>query len=127
VLCDRDPVSRWIDGRVALLGDAAHPMLQYFAQGACMAMEDAVCLAAEMEAAGGDIDRALAGYQSKRVLRTARVQLESRLIGDHIYHPADAHAQLRNTLMRAKSTEDWYDTLAWLYGGTGLAGGPAAR
>jgi salicylate hydroxylase len=127
VLCDRDPVSRWIDGRVALLGDAAHPMLQYFAQGACMAMEDAVCLAAEMEAAGGDIDRALAGYQSKRVLRTARVQLESRLIGDHIYHPADAHAQLRNTLMRAKSTEDWYDTLAWLYGGTGLAGDPAAR
>jgi salicylate hydroxylase len=127
VLCDRDPVSRWIDGRVALLGDAAHPMLQYFAQGACMAMEDAVCLAAEMEAAGGDIDRALAGYRSKRVLRTARVQLESRLIGDHIYHPADAHAQLRNTLMRAKSTEDWYDTLAWLYGGTGLAGDPAAR
>jgi salicylate hydroxylase len=127
VLCDRDPVSRWIDGRVALLGDAAHPMLQYFAQGACMAMEDAVCLAAEMEAAGGDIDRALAGYQSKRVLRTARVQLESRLIGDHIYHPADAHAQLRNMLMRAKSTEDWYDTFAWLYGGTGLAGGPAAR
>ena len=45
VLCDRDPVDRWLDGRVALLGDAAHPMLQYMAQGACMAMEDAVCLA----------------------------------------------------------------------------------
>ena len=45
VLCDRDPVERWVDGRVALLGDAAHPMLQYFAQGAAMAMEDAVCLA----------------------------------------------------------------------------------
>ena len=44
VLCDRDPVERWVDGRVALLGDAAHPMLQYFAQGACQAMEDAVCL-----------------------------------------------------------------------------------
>ena len=44
VLCDRDPTERWIDGRVALLGDAAHPMLQYFAQGACQAMEDAVCL-----------------------------------------------------------------------------------
>ncbi|MGD0847498.1 hypothetical protein [Bradyrhizobium sp.] len=38
VLCDRDPVERWIDGRVALLGDAAHPMLQYFAQGACMVL-----------------------------------------------------------------------------------------
>ena len=45
VLCDREPTDRWIDGRVALLGDAAHPMLQYMAQGACMAMEDAVCLA----------------------------------------------------------------------------------
>ena len=44
VLCDRDPVEKWIDGRVVLLGDAAHPMLQYFAQGACMALEDAVCL-----------------------------------------------------------------------------------
>ena len=44
VLCDRDPTERWIDGRVVLLGDAAHPMLQYFAQGACQAMEDAVCL-----------------------------------------------------------------------------------
>ena len=45
VLCDRDPMDKWVDGRVALLGDAAHPMLQYMAQGACMAMEDAVCLA----------------------------------------------------------------------------------
>jgi salicylate hydroxylase len=125
VLCDREPVSKWTDGRVTLLGDAAHPMLQYFAQGACMAMEDAVCLAAEMEAASGDVERALPAYQGRRVLRTARVQLESRLIGDHIYHPADAHAQLRNTLMRAKTTEQWYDAFAWLYGGTGLTGGPA--
>jgi 2-polyprenyl-6-methoxyphenol hydroxylase-like FAD-dependent oxidoreductase len=52
VLCDRDPVLTWTDGRVALLGDAAHPMLQYFAQGACMAMEDAVCLSAELEQGG---------------------------------------------------------------------------
>jgi 2-polyprenyl-6-methoxyphenol hydroxylase-like FAD-dependent oxidoreductase len=44
VLCDRDPIENWVDGRVALLGDAAHPMLQYMAQGACMALEDAVCL-----------------------------------------------------------------------------------
>ena len=49
VLCDRDPVETWVDGRVALLGDAAHPMLQYFAQGACMALEDAVCLADTIE------------------------------------------------------------------------------
>ena len=125
VLCDRDPVSRWVDGRVALLGDAAHPMLQYFAQGACMAMEDAVCLAAEMEAAGGDLDRAFAGYEARRPLRTARVQLQSRLIGEHIYHPAGAHAALRNAIMQAKSPAQWYDSLEWLYGGSGLAGAAA--
>ena len=45
VLCDRDPVTKWVDRKVAVLGDAAHPMLQYLAQGACMAIEDAVCLA----------------------------------------------------------------------------------
>lgn len=122
VLCDREPVSNWVDGRVTLLGDAAHPMLQYFAQGACMAMEDAVCLAAEMEALAGDIERVLPAYNRKRALRTARVQLQSREIGQHVYHPAGAHAALRNAVMRAKSPEDWYDTIDWLYGSTGLEG-----
>lgn len=122
VLCDRDPVSNWVDGRVVLLGDAAHPMLQYFAQGACMAMEDAVCLASEMEAAGGDMDRAFPAYNARRALRTARVQLQSREIGQHIYHPAGAHAELRNAIMRAKSPSSWYDSIAWLYGSNGISG-----
>ncbi|MFK3668395.1 3-hydroxybenzoate 6-monooxygenase [Ochrobactrum teleogrylli] len=122
VLCDRDPVSNWVDGRVALLGDAAHPMLQYFAQGACMAMEDAICLAAELEGKEGDLENALLAYNSKRALRTARIQLQSREIGQHIYHPAGAHAQLRNALMRTKTAEDWYESVAWLYGTTGLDG-----
>ena len=122
VLCDREPVSNWVDGRVALLGDAAHPMLQYFAQGACMAMEDAVCLTAEMEAAEGDAEKVLPIYNCKRALRTARVQLQSREIGQHIYHPAGSHAELRNAVMRAKTPEDWYDAVAWLYGSTGLDG-----
>ena len=117
VLCDRDPVEHWVDGRVALLGDAAHPTLQYFAQGACMAMEDGVCLADEVAAHPGRLDAALEAYRSRRVLRTARVQLQSRAIGDHIYHPAGAHAQLRNSIMRAKTPAEWYDILAWLYGG----------
>ncbi len=119
VLCDREPVSNWVDGRVALLGDAAHPMLQYFAQGACMAMEDAVALSAAMDGQQ-DVGSALARYNAARTLRTARVQLQSRWIGEHIYHPADAHAQLRNSLMRAKSDDEWHDSIAWLYGGTGL-------
>jgi len=119
VLCDREPVENWIDGHVALLGDAAHPMMQYYAQGACMAMEDAVCLAHHVGQTD-DLQKALSAYNAQRVLRTTRVQLGSRAIGDHIYHPAGAHAALRNALMREKSAEDWYDTLAWLYGGTGL-------
>ncbi len=126
VLCDRDPIGQWYDGRVTLLGDAAHPMMQYFAQGACMAMEDAVCLSSQIEAADGDIYRAFLAYQNLRVLRTARVQLQSRWIGDHIYHPAGPHAALRNEIMQAKSSEQWFETLQWIYGGSGLAGGAAA-
>ena len=123
VLCDRDPVLNWVDGRVALLGDAAHPALQYMAQGACMAMEDAVCLSHEAGAAQGDFPRAFESYRSKRVHRTARIQLQSRWMGDHIYHPAGAHAALRDTMLRGMTAEDFYDSLQWLYGGTGLADG----
>jgi 2-polyprenyl-6-methoxyphenol hydroxylase-like FAD-dependent oxidoreductase len=119
VLCDRDPAERWIDGRVVLLGDAAHPMLQYFAQGACQAMEDAVCLS-HMLANHDDRATALEAYRAQRFPRTARVQLMSRAIGEHIYHPSGEHARLRNAIMGAKSSEDWYGDLAWLYGGTGL-------
>ncbi|TPW29144.1 3-hydroxybenzoate 6-monooxygenase [Martelella alba] len=122
VLCDRDPVDNWIDGRVVLLGDAAHPMMQYFAQGACMAMEDAVAMAHVLGEEGGELDQALARYQALRALRTARVQLQSREIGQHVYHPAGAHASLRNAVMRSKSPTDWYDIIAWLYGSTGLEG-----
>jgi salicylate hydroxylase len=119
VLCDRDPAERWIDGRAVLLGDAAHPMLQYFAQGACQAMEDAVCLS-HMLANHGDHASALEAYRAQRFARTARVQLMSRAIGEHIYHPAGEHARLRNAILGAKSQDEWRDDLAWLYGGTGL-------
>ena len=119
VLCDRDPIDEWVDGRVALLGDAAHPMLQYMAQGACMAMEDAVCLADALGKAGS-LEAGLADYRARRVLRTARVQLMSRAMGDHVYHPDGPHAALRNSLMGARSQDQWLDTLQWLYGGNGL-------
>ena len=123
VLCDRDPVLNWTEGRVTLLGDAAHPTLQYMAQGACMAMEDGVCLSHEVDVAKGDLALAFEEYRRKRVHRTARVQIQSRLIGDHIYHPTGAHAALRNAMMRAMSADDYYDSLQWLYGGTGLDDG----
>jgi salicylate hydroxylase len=65
---------------------------------------------------------ALEKYRTQRFPRTARVQMLSRAIGEHIYHPDGEHARLRNAIMRAKSSEDYYRDLAWLYGGTGLEG-----
>lgn len=123
VLCDRDPILKWTDGRVTLLGDAAQPTLQYMAQGACMALEDAVCLAHEVEAARGDLGLAFETYRTKRIHRTARIQIQSRLIGDHIYHPSGGHAALRNAIMGAMTADDYCDSPQWLYGGTGLADG----
>lgn len=119
VLCDRDPIVNWVDGRVALLGDAAHPMLQYLAQGACMAMEDAVCLGA-MVADHENLETALEHYRARRVVRTARVVMGSRLVGDYVYHPDGAQALVRNAVMGARTPEEWYDRIEWLYGGNGL-------
>ncbi|GGF20249.1 salicylate hydroxylase [Aliidongia dinghuensis] len=116
VICDRDPVDRWVDGRTVLLGDAAHPMLQYFAQGACMALEDAVCLADRLADGGADPSAALDAYTAARLLRTARVQLQSRELGRHVYHPAGVHARLRDQMMRDLDTERFCQSLDWLYG-----------
>ena len=120
VLCDREPVETWVDGRVALLGDAAHPMLQYFAQGACQAMEDAVCLAHKVAARGGDLEQGMLDYQAERVVRTARVQISSRLIGDYLYHAEGVTRLVRNAMYSKRTPEEWYSSLKWLYGGTGL-------
>ena len=79
VLCDREPVKNWTHNRVTLLGDAAHPMLQYLAQGACMATEDAVVLAEQVSAQPNDLPAACAAYQQARYLRTARTQIMARV------------------------------------------------
>jgi salicylate hydroxylase len=115
VLCYREPIANWVDGPVALLGDAAHPMLQYFAQGAAMAMEDAVCLGEMVETYGADYVSAFAAYNRLRAPRAGRVQIGSRLIGEYIYHPDGAKAEVRNVAMRANSADDFYDSLEWLY------------
>jgi 3-hydroxybenzoate 6-monooxygenase len=120
VLCDREPVQNWVDRRVTLLGDAAHPMLQYFAQGACMALEDGVCLAHMVERHGNDLNAAFVAYNRQRAARTARVQMGSRLIGEYVYHPAFAKADVRNAILQSLSAKDYYDRLAWLYGSIGL-------
>ncbi len=122
VLRDREPVREWSRGRVGLLGDAAHPTLQYLAQGACMAIEDAVCLAHRLERREGDFAAALRDYRDDRYLRTARVQLTSRFYGD-VFHVSGASAELRNLLLGARTPEQAYAGMEWLYAGVDDTGG----
>ncbi len=117
VLCDRDPIKNWSKGRVTLLGDAAHPMLQYLAQGGCMAIEDAVVLAKQIVEHGDDYKNALLAYQSARYLRTARVQLTARFYGE-IYHAEGVKAEVRNQMFR--SNPPTLEGMAWLYDGIEL-------
>ncbi len=116
VLGDRDPVDNWSDGNVTLLGDAAHPTHQYFAQGACMALEDAVVLMREVAAANGDLASAFRHYQDKRITRTARIVLSSREIGRCFYHPAGVERLVRNEILGSKTPQDFYRSLDWIYG-----------
>lgn len=115
VLCDRDPVRRWNDGPVVLLGDAAHPMLQYAAQGACQAVEDAVCVADNL---GADRDPADAfrNFTAERVDRAGSVQVISRRIGTEVYHAAGAAARERDAMFAVLTAEGMYERLDWLYG-----------
>jgi 2-polyprenyl-6-methoxyphenol hydroxylase-like FAD-dependent oxidoreductase len=112
---DRDPIARWSFGRTTLLGDAAHPMLQYLAQGACMALEDAVTLGAAMGAHPDDLPAAFARYERSRVARTARVVLSAREMG-RLYHAKGVERLVRNDLWRGREPARFYDALEWLYG-----------
>jgi 2-polyprenyl-6-methoxyphenol hydroxylase-like FAD-dependent oxidoreductase len=115
VLCDRPPVKNWSKGRMTLIGDAAHPMLQYLAQGACMAIEDAVCLADRVESAQGDYAAAFEAYQAARYLRTGRVQIMARVYGE-FYHASGVARELRNMMLSARTPEQSFEAMEWLYG-----------
>ena len=119
-MADREPLTAWTQGRVTLLGDAAHPMLQYLAQGACQALEDAAALGAAVAActAGGDqpdgLPKALLAYQDARIAPATRVQRNARLWGD-IWHTSDPLAlTLRNALFRSLRADDYRFT-DWVY------------
>jgi len=112
---DREPVARWSEGRATLLGDAAHPMMQYLAQGACMALEDAVTLAAAVQRAGFDLPAAFRLYEQARVTRAARVVLMVREMG-RIYHASGVERLVRNDLWKGRTPERFYDSLEWLWG-----------
>jgi 3-hydroxybenzoate 6-monooxygenase len=115
VLCDREPVKGWSEGRVTLLGDAAHPMLQYLAQGAGQAIEDA-CVLRESLRAHDSIADAFQAYEKARYLRTARVQLTARFYGD-IYHASGVTRELRNQLFQSGNESAGFTGLKWMYDG----------
>ena len=112
---DRDPIDTWVHGRVAILGDAAHPTTQYMAQGACMALEDAVTLGEALRVNHNDWDQALALYEKNRVTRTARIVLSAREMG-RLFHAYGVERLVRNSLWKGRSQERFYDAVEWLYG-----------
>jgi salicylate hydroxylase len=112
---DREPIDTWVFGRAAILGDAAHPTTQYLAQGACMAMEDAVTLGEALRVHNNDWTQALALYQKSRVARTARIVLSAREMG-RLYHAKGVERLVRNDLWKGRTPERFYDAVEWLYG-----------
>jgi 2-polyprenyl-6-methoxyphenol hydroxylase-like FAD-dependent oxidoreductase len=114
-LHDREPVTNWTRGHVTLLGDAAHPTLQYLAQGACMAIEDAMVLAEEVARHGEDYNGAFNAYQQQRLNRTARVVLTARIFG-HVCHAGGGARALRNDLLAGRAADNPWE-IAWLYQG----------
>lgn len=113
-MVDRKPISPWTLNRIVLTGDAAHPMYQYVAQGACQAIEDALALATAVTAAPRDVGAALRAYEQARILRAARVQITARAMGA-FFHLEGVAAAMRNEMMAARASDD-YSMLDWLYG-----------
>jgi 3-hydroxybenzoate 6-monooxygenase len=119
---DRDPVRHWHKGRIVLLGDAAHAPLQSLAQGACMAIEDGLCLAEAIHAADGDYQAAFRRFEAVRLLRTARLQLESRALWD-FYHLDEGIARdVRNVTVAGWDEAHLFKCLSWLYDGFPIPG-----
>ncbi len=113
-LYDLPPLRRWGDGPVTLLGDAAHPMLPFLAQGAAMAIEDAAVLAECLARLPNDPAAAMRQYEAARRNRTARVQRSARRNGS-LYHLGGAAASARDLLLRAISGNMLLRSYDWLY------------
>lgn len=119
-LGDRDPLKHWSKGRLTLLGDAAHPMYQFISSGAAMAIEDSFVLAQKLEECQGDFEKGFAEYEKERYLRTAKVQLASRIYGDIYLSPEGAVSDLRKALFKDLSATQFYEHLAWLLEGVDI-------
>jgi 2-polyprenyl-6-methoxyphenol hydroxylase-like FAD-dependent oxidoreductase len=120
-VADRDPIRHWHKGRVVLLGDAAHAPLQSLAQGAAMAIEDGLCLGEAIHGAKGDYSAAFGNFETVRLLRTARLQLESRSLWQ-FYHCGGIERDVRNATVATWDEAHLFNCLSWLYDGAIIPG-----
>ncbi len=112
---DRLPLDRWTKGKITLLGDAAHPMLQYLAQGGCQALEDAAILANELKEHKDDYETAFKKYEGKRRPRTAQVQKNARLWGQFLHLEDELSLKMREAIFRCHTPHN-YEVTDFLYG-----------
>jgi salicylate hydroxylase len=113
-MVDRPPVTGWSQGHITLLGDAAHPMVQYLAQGGCQAIEDAAVLAHSVTEHPDNTEAAFKAYEAARSPRTARVQTSARTWGE-VLHVDGVGALLRGALLTGRAEDD-FEPVDWLYG-----------
>ena len=113
-LFDRPPLARWSEGAVTLLGDAAHPMLPFLAQGAAQSIEDAAVLADAVSRCGGDLPAAFSAYEGLRRPRTSRVQAQSARQGT-IYHLGPPACFARDIVLSTLGPARLAGRVDWLY------------
>ncbi len=111
----RDRVENWSEGSVTLIGDAAHPMVRFAAQGASMVLEDAICLAEQADAADGDFASAFQVYQRIRMAGAARAELSSQML-QRIFHAGGAGRLARNATFQGRTSADHYDQMSGVFG-----------
>lgn len=109
-----DPSGPWVAGRTALLGDAAHAMVPFLAQGAAMAIEDAAVLGRELAARPDDVPAAFAAYETERKVRVSRVWNAARRTGDH-YHQSGLMAAARDFILRTAGPNFVLGRNDWIY------------
>lgn len=117
-LFDREPLSEWSRGRITLLGDAAHPMLPFLAQGAAQAIEDAYALSAWLATQPNDLASALRAYEGERLARTARIQLGARARGKTVHLASAMDRWKRNLGFKLQALRDPAATshqAEWIY------------
>ncbi|MGO4692470.1 FAD-dependent monooxygenase [Glaciibacter sp. 2TAF33] len=109
---DREPAENWIDGKVALIGDAAHAMLQYLAQGGAQSLDDAAAMS-EALLSTDDVTKAFANYQERRLAHAGNIQRLARVAGE-LFHIDGIGRNMRNFTFKNHDPKD-YSNLDWMF------------